>query len=316
MKNYSFLFLLFLSLFSYSENYKITDDFNYLTTHKNINHSFTKVEMMNDFNPIYSKHTNDEGYTLGVSIFTRLKIKNNSPNFLDIDMRSDLYTQYHRDKIYNIGTRQIYPQNFVEKSFLKLQYHYFIPSHKLFISIGGGIGINNQKNPINGLALYLQGGSDGKSGYHALLKNNPGTENLATGNIDPLLFINPSIIKQFSFSYNNSIFCKPYIELQPGFRLGTNNIGNAVFFNTKIEIPIAQLVYKQSNIFLFTLILQNQLIYHTNGFLMLPEYGAEVQLSFLSIGFTSIFTLGKQEIYTYKYLDKEVLMRLYLKANF
>ncbi len=315
MKKLFFTLLFFSSFFSFSQKYQITDDFNYFTTHKNINHSFTKIEMMNDFNPIYSKHTNDDGYTLGVSIFSRVKSKN-SPNFIDIDLRSDLYTQYQRDKIYNIGTRQIFPQNFVEKSYLNIQYQYFIPTHNLFLSMGGGIGINNQKNAINGLALYFQGGVDGKGGYHALLNNNPGTENLATGNIDPLFFINPSIIKQFSFNYINNTFSKPYIELQPGFRLGTKNIGNAIFFNTKIEVPLTQLVYKQSNIFLFNLLLQNQLIYHTNGFLMLPEYGAEVQLSVLSLGFTSIFTLGKQEIDTYKYLDKEVLMRLYLKANF
>jgi hypothetical protein len=270
--------------------------------------------MINDYNPFFDKYTNDEGYTLGVDFFNRIKIKNSS-NYYDIELKSDLYTKYKRDLMYEIGNRKIYPQYFVEISILNFQYQYFIQKYKCFLSLGGGLGINNKNEPLWGLALYLQGGKDGKGGYHALI-NNQGEDNLPTGNIEPLFFISPSVIKYISIESENLIKNKPYLELQTGFRLGTKQIGSNIFLNTKLDIPIVQFNYKRNNLFLLSLILQNNLIYHQDGFLLLPEFGSEVQLSFITVGFTSIFIIGNQNVSVEKYDDNETLMRGYIKINF
>jgi hypothetical protein len=305
----------FQIFFSFSQQFIITDSIYYFTTHKSINHSFSKIEMINDYNPIFTPGTNDEGYTLGMSLFTRIKSKT-SYNYFDVKFQSDLYTDYQRDLTYYLGIRKIIPQYFTEISYFSFNYQYFFEKHKCFLSLGTGLGINNKKRPIYGLSLYIQGGEDGLQGYHGLLENNNGQENLPTGDINALYFFKASIIKHFSIATNDLLKNKPYLEFEPGFRLGNKQIGSNLFFKAKIDFPIFQFNYNNSNLFLFSLLVQNDLSYSKYGFYTQPEFGAEVKLSFLSVGFTSIFNFGKPDIFVVKYYDKETLMRGYLKVNF
>lgn len=311
----SIIFIFNFVLCLFSEPYTLTDSIDYKTIHKNINHQFFKIEMMNDFNPFFNSHPTDDNYTLGESIFLRLK-KKLSPDYLDVAIKSDLYTDYQKDKNYMNGIRLIQPQYFIEISYTSIYYQHFIPKYKCFISVGGGIGVNNKKKSIGGLALYMQGGKDGKGGYHGLLNNNPGQDNLPSGNIDPLFFFSPSVTKYYSINSLNNLKNKPYLKLQTGIRIGNKQIGSNAFLHTKADLPIVQFIHKQSNIFLLTLILQNDITYHNNGFLLTPEFGLENQFYFLTLGFTSIFNIGKQNISIYKYVDNVPLMRLYLNLNF
>ncbi len=315
MRFFLVIFFFLYSLLTTAQHFKITEDITELGNYTYINHSFCRVEMINDYNPIFTPRTNDDGYTLGMSVFTRIKNKN-SPNFFDLQLRSDLYTQYLWSNAYQLGSRSIIPQNFVEISYLNFQYQYYLKDYKCYLSLGGGFGINNKKTAIFPLSLYLQGGIDGKGGYHELIHNNHGEDNVLTGGIEPLFFISPSVIKQFLIESENSTLNKPNIELQSGFRLGNYQIGNSVFFKTKVDIPLVQLIYKQSNLLLLSLLIRNELSYTQDGISDLPEFGSELELSFLTVGFTSIFNLGKQNISTIKYADNETLMRLYLQINF
>jgi hypothetical protein len=184
------------------------------------------------------------------------------------------------------------------------------------LSVGGGAGINNKSNPIWGLSLYMQGGKDGLGGYHALLDNNPGQENISTGKIQPIFFLSPSIIKHYSLASKDTIKSKPYFEIQSGFRLGTNLIGSNIFVMSKLDIPLVQFHYQRFDLFMLSLIMQNEITLCRDGFLSLPELGTEIRLSFLTVGFTSIFTWGHQNISVLKYVDNDILMRGYLTINF
>jgi len=315
MKKLFFLYLFIPTFFSFSQKIQITDDLNYSTIHKNINHSFLKMEMMNDFNPIFNRRPSDDNFTLGESIF--LRINNiSATNYLDLSFKSNLYTDYQKDKNYMLGNRLIQPQYFVEISQFSVHYQYFLPKYKFFISIGGGVGINNKDKAIEGLALFMQGGKDGKGGYHALLNNNPGQDNISSGNIETLYFISPSLIKNIDINCCNNFKNKPFLQLQTGFTLGNKEIGSNLFFNTKMNLPLVQFIQNERNIFLLSLILQNEILYHSDGLQLSPEFGLETQLSFLTVGFASIFNLGNQNISLYKYVENVPLMRVYLKFNF
>jgi hypothetical protein len=309
------ILLLFKISGAYTQNVKLTGKPDYLAIHKDINRSYFKIGSANDYNPLFNKHTNDEGYTLGLHVDTRVK-SGKSSNYFDVKFFSDLYTKYLRDKCYKIGIRDIYPQYFVEISALDFHYQYLSRRYNCFFSIGGGAGINNKEKPLEGLALFMQGGEDGKSGYHGLLNNNPGEDNIPTGEIEPLFYISPSIIKYFSITSMDSIRSKPYIELQTGFRLGTNTIGSNLFFYSKLDCPVFQFYIKQTTLFKLSFLIQNMISFSKDGLLISPEFGTEVRVYIFSIGFTTLANYGNQNISVLKYVDDEIEMRCYLKFNF
>lgn len=307
--------LLFKPFILFSQQFKISDSLNYSSVYKNIIHSYSKIGMKNDYNPILNKHCDDEGNTLELFMFTRIKNRK-SYNYFDIEYRSGLCTRYLREDQYKIGNRTIYPQYFVEISYLNFHYQYFLKRYNCFLSVGGGAGINNKSKPIWGLSLYMQGGDDGLGGYHDLLDNNPGQENISTGKVQPFFFLSLSIIKHYSIVSTDTIKNKPFLEIQSGLRLGTDLLGSNIFFKSEFDIPLVQFHYQRFNLFMLSLIMQNEITLCRDGFLSLPELGTEIRLSFLTVGFTSIFILGHQNISVLKYVDNDILMRGYLTINF
>lgn len=315
-----FLYIILSVFFLRSQNlfsihFKITDSIDYLSHHKNIIHPYFQIGMVNDYNPLFNKHCDDDGYTLGLYLNARIR-KKNSVNYLMVEYKSDLYTKYLKDDKIIIGPRTYYPQYFTEISSLSFHYQYFIEKYSCFFSLGFGAGINNPKEAIWGLALYVQGGKDGKGGYHSILENHPGSINISTDEIKPIIFVSPAIIKHFSILSYNTKKSKPYLELQTGTRLATKIIGSDIFLKAKLDAPVLQIYYNTFNLFMLSVILNNELTYSRDGFLTLPELGTEVRLAYLTIGFTSIFNIGKQNVSALKYVDKDILMRGYLTFNF
>lgn len=296
-----------------AQSFRITDKIDYRLTHKNLTEPFVGIEMVNDFNPIFTTHTNDEGYTLGTNIYFRLKAKN-SFDFMEGGLKSDLYTRYFRNDKYLSDNRTIIPQYFNEISYLNFYYRHFLEKYNLFLSLGGGAGVNNKEKALWGLPLYFQGGSDGRGGYHKIIPNNNAEDNIPTGKIEPLFFFQPSIIKYFSVASDETLRSKPYLSLETGVRIGTTTVGSNAFFSLKSEIPVLQFYRNDLNLFRLSLILKNDLICHADGLLELPELGTEVKLLNLNIGFTSIFILGKQNVSVIRYADNETLMRGYIKV--
>jgi hypothetical protein len=307
-----FMLLLMPAILS-AQKYLLTDNPNYFRSNEMINHSYYQVGMINDFNPFFNKHCKDDGYTLGLYFDSRIKTSN-SYDYFDIKYVSDLYTKYLNDLAYKAGTRIIRPQYFNEISFLSLEYKHLIKSGNIYLSIGAGYGVNNRERPIWGLSLYVQGGEDGKGGYHSLIKN-PGQDNIPTGNIQPLYFICPSLIKYYSLISSNTGKTKASLEFQAGYRFGTVNLGSGFFLRSYALIPLIR-TYKYHDIFSFSFIAGNELKYSIDGIVNAPEWGVETKILFLSVGFTSIFYKGEQNITALKYFQNVPHMNGYIRINF
>jgi hypothetical protein len=294
---------------------KLSDSLAYLNNYSRLNHSFVEIGMFNDYNPIFNIHCNDDGYTLGLYIDARIK-KGKTGNFFDMGYKSDLYTKYLKDRAKNYGNRKIIPQYFTEVSYAFFDYHIRSEKYKCFFSLGAGLGINNRQKALWGLSLYVQGGKDGKGGYHSILNNNPGTENIPTGSIKPVFFIYPSVSKAFTVATLNSNKHLSFVELELGARIGTRYIGSEIFFKSHVEIPVTEIHYKQYTLFSWSVVARNELSCGNNGLLNMPEFGTEVRLGFLTVGFTTIYNFGYQSASIISWTDNDPLMRGYIAFNF
>ena len=291
----------------------ITDSINY-AENSNILRSSYQVTMVNDFNPVMGQKSNDEGYTSGIfhdiRVFNKKKLR-----FYDISLKSDLYTEYQFSQGYMLDNRWTIPQKFTEINTLKFSVNQYLTNKNLFASIEVGTGVRNKKQPIWGLSLFLQGGSDGLGGIHSHLGEH-GAENLVTGEIKPFLYIAPSITKHFISRFSKVNRDRFFLELKAGFALGTSQIKSTAFINAYSELPVFQINGLTSRVFKLSTVCRGLLLAHTSGLLFNPELGAEVSLFFLTLGYTSIFYVGDQQADVIDYYDNESSMRAYLKINF
>ena len=290
-----------------------TDSINY-AENRNILRSSYQVTMVNDFNPVMGQKSNDEGYTSGIfhdiRVFNKKKLR-----FYDISLKSDLYTEYQFSQGYMLNDRWTIPQKFTEINTLKFSVNQYFKNKKLFASIELGTGVRNKKQPIWGLSLFLQGGSDGLGGIHSHLGEH-GAENLVTGEIKPFVYIAPSITKHFISRFSKVNRDQFFLELKAGFALGTQQIKSTAFINAYSELPVFQINRLKSKIFKLSTVYSGLLLAHASGLLFNPELGAEVTLFCVTLGYTSIFYLGKQQAEVINYYDDESSMRAYLKISF
>ena len=294
-------------------NIKITDSIDY-KINKNVLGSFYKFTMVNDYNPALKQMSNDEGYTLGV--FHEVRIQQPKiPRFFDIALISDLYT-YYSEESYEDNGRRIDPQEFTEISALKVSYNKYIAKKRLFLSLETGFGLRNKKQAIKGLALFMQGGIDGRGGYHGLLEGHVGQDNIRTGDTKPFVFIAPSVIKHFMLTRYKINKDQAYIQTQAGFSLGTSQIKSKIFVAYNSELPILQLNIAKYRAFKTSIRARGEFLLHSDGFQYKPEIGVEVSILFFTIGYTSIFYIGQHQKSIINYYDNESSMRGYIRFRF
>lgn len=189
---------------------------------KNIIDSYYQLTMINDLNPLLGLISNDEGYTIGISHNFRI-LHNKKQRFYDFALSSDLFTDYHYNDGYAQDGKWIVPQSFTEINTLQISINQYIKRKKLFAAVAIGTGVRNKNHAIPGFALYLQGGKDGKGGYHSTLSMHA-NENLVTGEIKPFVYLAPSIRKQFIHN-NRQEFKEPfYLDYKLAFRLAHHKL--------------------------------------------------------------------------------------------
>jgi hypothetical protein len=304
------LIILFISL-SYSPVF--SQEENYLSKYEDVFGRYAKITLLNDANPVLNQTSRDYGHTLGVvAEYSFSKPENRT--FYEFAVESNLYTDRVNQGYYNNVGRKINPQYFTEISSFNFTLNRYLRDKRTFLNLKTYLGVYNRKKPIPGMALFLQGGSDGKGGYHGLLKDNAGQDNIPTGKQSLLLFLEPSLKKYFIgniFTKNDNAFLK----IHSGVKLGFPFEGMNAFININSELPVIQIVSKNTNIFKLTLTYQHELTLHRDGILYKPELGAEASLLFLTMGYTSNFYFGDRNISMVKYFDDDRMMRLYIKIK-
>ncbi len=304
------LFIIVITVFT---NTCFSQEGNYLLQNKDVFGKRLKIHMLNDCNPAINQLSNDTGHTLGC-IYEFNFFNKKKPFFYEIALESNLYTKDANIEYKDAEGRTISAQYFTEISSVNFTINKYLERKKIFIDLKTYLGIYNREKAIYGMTLYMQGGKDGKGGYHKLLDDNPGQENIETGKLRPLIYIEPGIKKYFIgkvvTKHDNA-----FIYFHAGTKLGYPFKGMSVFANAYGELPIMQLSYNKTNIFKVNFCYQHELALHTDGLMYIPEIGVELSALFLSLGYTSNFFYGKRNVSMTNYIDNEQIMRLYLKIK-
>jgi hypothetical protein len=285
----------------------------YISKYNDVFDKNAKITMLNDVNPILNQKSDDFGYTLGVIGSYRF-VKPEKNSFYEFELESHLYTKPAFSSYINQDGRRIYSQYFTEISSFNFTINQYLEKSSFFIDLKTYVGIYNKKKAILGGGLFLQGGSDGKGGYHALLENNPGQDNISLGGQSILFYIEPGLKKYFIakvFSKNDNAF----LEIHPNIKLGFPIQGISASVNVNSELPIMQFISKENNIFKLTLCYRHKLSMHRDGLSYIPELGVQASLLSLTLGYTSNFYFGNRNISMLNHIDDERMMRLYIKIE-
>lgn len=285
----------------------------YISRYNDVFNSYTKITMLNDVNPILNQKSDDFGYTLGVIAYYRF-IKPDNNTFYEFALESHLYTKRASPGYINQDGRKIDPQYFTEISNFNFTVNKYVEKSNFFIDLKTYVGIYNKKKAIFGGALFLQGGWDGKGGYHALLKHNPGEDNIATGGQSLLFYIEPGLKKYFIGKVFKK-FDNAFLVIHANVKLGFPVQGMSASINVNSELPILQFKSKEHNIFKLTFLYRHELSLHREGLSYIPELGIQASLFFFTLGYTSNFYFGHRNISMLNYLDDEKMMRLYIKID-
>ena len=277
--------------------------------------SFYRFSMVNDFNPLLGQGSNDEGYTAGLFHELRFLDKRRG-RFYDVALTSQLYTEYQLSSKYRIDGRKIIPQKFTEINALRFSVNQSIGRINTFVGLELGIGLRNKEKPLNGFTLMAQSGSDGLGGFHSWLKNHHGVENIQTGGIIPFAYFSPFIFKYFNLRTKQVLKDPAFLQLKTGLSIGAFQKKSEFFVQYYSEWPLLQFVSQRNKKLKFSVLFEGTAMAHASGFSFKPEFGFEIYVHFLALGYSSIFNFGSEQIDVINYFDKESLMKAYLKFIF
>jgi hypothetical protein len=313
MKSKLLNILVFIFLIIILQQPVFSQEEHYMAKYNDVFGKYAKISMLNDYNPVIGQKSNDSGHTLGVIGSYRFS-KPKKNYFFEFAIESNLYTEYVNTSYINSEGREIDPQYFTEISSFNFAINRYFESKRIFIDLQTYIGIYNKEKPIPGMTLFLQGGPDGKGGYHSIINNSPGQDNIPTGGQSILFYMEPGLKKYFIgkvFDTHDNAF----LEIHANAKLGFPYEGMSANINVNSEMPLTQIISNNANIYKFTICYRHRLSLHKDGLCYIPEIGAQVSVLFLTFGYTSNYYFGKRNISMVNYIDDERMMRIYIKIK-
>ena len=276
--------------------------------------SYFRLEHMNDAHFFYGRDTNDTGFTgsLALKLFLNQQKKN---RLLSFSFKSELYTK-DASEVYSEGERKIQPLYFTEITRFTA-YGRFWKEGNLNRMFGARLelGLRNKEGVLPGLMTWIQGGLDGRGGYHGFVGNNEGHDYLGTGSVIPFVSVSPSWVERIPFSLFKSSKDDHSLEFETGARISTFLESSSLFNFTSLQITLFHFFRKSFPISFSTGSITRS-FFHVDGFNLDQEIILSLRLGSFQVGFNTLFPFGKENKSFVSYTDSERLMRISLSVLF
>ena len=258
------------------------------------------------------KATNDYALTasVGAKLFLNNKEKNRTISF---GFLSTLYSSPNLWDFYE-NDRLIKAHYFTEISQIFGSIQNIDRDKNLTYKLETGLGLLNKDKAVKGLMLWLQGGTDGKGGYHGLI-GNEAQLNLSRDIFSPFFYLAPSINKYFYLPSKR--LGKPNVfRTELGINLCSNFDAFNIFLRNDFKYNIFRTNFFEKFPIISELTGQADLIYHADGLKFNPGFGIEIYLKNFVMGYSKFVQLGKEQISWVDFKDNENICRLYFRVLF
>ncbi|MCK3685223.1 hypothetical protein [Maribellus sp. YY47] len=278
--------------------------------------SFFEVEHMNDVDLLFPKGSDDMAFTSSFLLKGFINQKESRNRLLSFGIRSDLYTKRVWDNYYFDYTGRLHvSEYFTEISTAEVSMVKFF-KRNFGLQLAGGVGLLNKKKAIPGLALWIQGGSDGAGGFHKILDNmgkQHGQINVGRDTLTAFVVFSPSV------AYYLNVFTRqgraPHtLVSEIGLNVCTKRNGNWAYFNNDLSLHMLRFQLL-NRLFMMNLTGAGDFRLHRAGLKLDARIGTELSYGRVSFGYEITKQYGKENIDWVDYTDDENLYKLYLKVR-
>lgn len=277
--------------------------------------NFFLVQHINDLNLLFPGNSNDVAFTSSFLLKAFINQKADKQRLLSFGVRSDLYTKRQYSQRFDENGRYYRGESFTEISTAEFSWVKFLGKN-VAVQLSGGPGILNKKKPITGLALWIQGGSDGIGGIHKIinkLSKQHGQIIEGRDTLSAFLSFNPAISTYLNI-FPKSGYTPHTLVSELGVNLNTELAGNWIFFENDLTVHLFRFPLTK-RLFSIDLTGAGDFRLHRSGLKTDARVGTEISWGRVTFGYELTKQFGKENIDWVDYYDDDDLYWIYFKIR-
>nr|WP_321357796.1 hypothetical protein [uncultured Draconibacterium sp.] len=277
--------------------------------------NFFLVQHINDLNLLFPGNSNDVAFTSSFLLKAFINQKADKQRLLSFGVRSDLYTKRQYSQRFDENGRYYRGESFTEISTAEFSWVKFLGKN-VAVQLSGGPGILNKKEPITGLALWIQGGSDGTGGIHKIIDSfgkQHGQIIEGRDTLSAFLSFNPAISTYLNI-FPKSGYTPHTLVSELGVNLNTELAGNWIFLENDLTVHLFRFPLTK-RLFSVDLTGAGDFRLHRSGLKTDARVGTEISWGRVTFGYELTKQFGKENIDWVDYYDDDDLYRIYFKIR-